>query len=92
MWRGALEFDTATILWLAMQVGRHRNLYNAFDITRNGPQTSALMAQNIATSYFEHKRKRPLFVYDTLSRHCGMEATDPRDGFLHSLVCQLALT
>ncbi|MCJ1394443.1 Non-essential glycogen phosphorylase [Xylographa bjoerkii] len=81
MWRGALDFDTDTILWSAMQVGRHRNLYNSFDVTMNSPQTSALMARNVAASYLDYKKKGPHTLYDTLSRNSGMGATDSRDRF-----------
>jgi hypothetical protein len=81
MWRGALDFDPNIILWSAMQVGRHRNLYQSFDITMNSPRTSALVARSIAASYFDYKKKGPLTIYDTLSRHSGMGATDLRDRF-----------
>jgi hypothetical protein len=81
MWRGALDFDPNIILWSAMQVGRHRNLYQSFDITMNSPRTSALVARSIAASYFDYKKKGSLTIYDTLSRHSGMGATDLRDRF-----------
>src|SRR6266480_2595140 len=60
MWRGALDFDPNVILWSAMQIGRHRNLYNSFNITMKSPRTSALMARNIASSYYDYKKKGPL--------------------------------
>ena len=81
MWRGALEFDTTIILWFALQVGRHRNLYNSFDIAMNSSPTSALMARSIASSYFDYKKRGCQTIYDTLSRHSGMGATDSRDRF-----------
>ena len=81
IWRGALDFDTNIILWLAMLVGRHRNLYSGFNNTMNSPQTSALVARNVAASYFDYRKKGPLPIYDTLSRHSGMGATDSRDRY-----------
>ncbi|KAH7079379.1 hypothetical protein BKA63DRAFT_265764 [Paraphoma chrysanthemicola] len=81
MWKGSLELSTNVVLWMAMMVGRHRNLYEQYDITMGSPQASALMARNIAESYFDFKIKGPLPIYDTLSRHLGMGATDPRDRF-----------
>jgi hypothetical protein len=81
IWKGSLNMDTNVMLWSAMLVGRHRNLYENFDITMGSPRNSALMARNIAASYFEFKKRGPLPIYDMLSRHCGMGATDPRDRF-----------
>jgi hypothetical protein len=81
IWKGSLDMDTNVMLWSAMLVGRHRNLYISFDITMGSPRTSALMARNIAASYFQFKKRGPIPVYDMLSRHSGMEATDSRDRF-----------
>ena len=81
MWRGALDFDPNIILWSAMQIGRHRNLYENFSNTVNSPRTSALFARSIAASYFDYKKKGPHAIYNTLSRHSGMGATDSRDRF-----------
>ena len=64
-----------------MQVARHRNLYNGFDIAMKSPQTSVLVARNVAASYFDYKKKGPRTLYDTLSRNSGMGATDLRDRF-----------
>ncbi|KAH8587764.1 heterokaryon incompatibility protein-domain-containing protein [Bisporella sp. PMI_857] len=81
MWRGALDLNTNIILWVVMQVARHRDLYESFDIFMGSPPSSALMARNIATGYFEYKRAGPLSIYDTLSRYSGMGATDSRDRY-----------
>ena len=81
VWRGALDFDTNTILWSAMLVARYRNLYNSFDITMDSPQTTALVARNIAASYFDYKKHGPRTLYDALSRNTGMGAADSRDRF-----------
>lgn len=81
MWKGSLDMDTNIILWSATLIGRHRNLYNSYNITMDSPQTSALMARNIATSYFQFKKSGPIPLYDTLSRQSGMGATDLRDRF-----------
>jgi hypothetical protein len=81
MWRGALDLNTDIILWVVMQIARHRDLYESFDIFMGSPPSSALMARNIATGYLEYKRAGPLSIYDTLSRYNGMEATDPRDRY-----------
>lgn len=81
MWRGALDLDTDVILWVTMQIARHRDLYERFDIFMGSPPCSALMARNIATGYLEYKSLGPLSIYDTLSRYNGMEATDPRDRY-----------
>jgi hypothetical protein len=81
IWKGSLDMDMDVILWSAMLIGRRRNLYNIFDITMGSPRTSALMARNIATSYFLFKKRGPVSIYDTLSRQCGMGATDSRDRF-----------
>jgi hypothetical protein len=81
MWRGALDLNTDIILWVTMQIARHSNLYNSFDIFMDSPPSSALMARNIATGYFEYKRIGRLAIYDVLSRYNGMEATDPRDRY-----------
>ena len=79
MWRGALEFDAVVMLWSAMEIGRHQNLYERFDLYMGSPPTSALMARSVAASYFDYKKKGALPIYDTLSRHGGMRATDSRD-------------
>ncbi|KAH8691009.1 heterokaryon incompatibility protein-domain-containing protein [Phaeosphaeriaceae sp. PMI808] len=81
VWKGSLDLSTNVVLWMAMLIGRHKNLYENYDITMGSPQASALMARNIAASYFEFKKRGPLPIYDTLSRHLGMSATDPRDRF-----------
>jgi hypothetical protein len=81
MWRGALDLNTDIILWVVMQIARHRDLYESFDIFMGNPPSSALMARNIATGYLEYKRAGPLSIYDTLSRYNGMEATDPWDRY-----------
>jgi hypothetical protein len=81
MWKGSLELSTQVVLWVAMIIGRHKNLYENYDITMGSPQVSALMARDIAASYFEFRKRGPLPIYDTLSRHLGMSATDPRDRF-----------
>jgi hypothetical protein len=81
MWRGALDLDTDIILWVTMQIARHGNLYDGFNIFMGSPPSSALMARNIATGYFEYKKHGPLSIYGTLSRYNGMEATDPRDRY-----------
>lgn len=79
MWRGALKFDAVVMLWSAMEIGRHRNLYERFNWYMGSPPTSALMARSVAASYFDYKKKGARPIYDTLSRHAGMGATDPRD-------------
>jgi hypothetical protein len=81
VWKGSLDLSTNVVLWMAMLIRRHKNLYENYDITMGSPQTSALMAGNIASSYFDFKKRGPLPIYDTLSRHHGMGATDPRDRF-----------
>jgi hypothetical protein len=81
MWKGSLDMDTTVILWSAILVGRHRNLYKSYNIIMRSPQSSALMARNIAASYFQFEKRGPIPLYDTLSRHSGMGATDSRDRF-----------
>lgn len=81
MWRGCLDMDTDVVLWSSMLVGRHRNLYIAFDITMGSRPFSGLMARNIAAGYYDFKKTGPLPVYDVLSRYLGMGATDPRDRY-----------
>lgn len=81
IWKGSLDMDTDVMLWSAMLVGRRRNLYSNFNIVMGSPRTSALMARNIATSYFQFKKEGPIPLYDMLSRHSGMGATDSRDRF-----------
>ena len=81
MLRGALDLNTEIILWVALHIGRHRNLYESFDIFSGGPHTSVLMARNIATGYIEYKARGPLPIYDTLSRYNGMNATDRQDRY-----------
>ena len=81
IWKGSLEMDTNVILWSTMLIGRHRNLFSSFDITMGSPQNSALMARNIAESYFQFKKRGPIPIYDVMSRHNGMGATDSRDRF-----------
>lgn len=67
MWRGALDLDTKIILWVTMQIARHKNLHESFDILMGSPASSALMARSIATGYFEYKTAGPRSIYDTLS-------------------------
>ncbi|KAK1753958.1 heterokaryon incompatibility protein-domain-containing protein [Echria macrotheca] len=81
MRRGSLDLDTRIILWNTLHIARHRNLYEAFNAFKGSPASSALMARNIATGYFEYKRAGRLPIYDTLSRYNGMGATDPRDRY-----------
>ncbi|KAH3919705.1 hypothetical protein HBH56_017690 [Parastagonospora nodorum] len=81
MWKGSLDLSTNVVLWMAMLIGRHKNLYENYDVTMGSPQVSALMARNIAASYFKFRKRGPLPIYDTLSRQLGMSATDPRDRF-----------
>lgn len=81
MWKGALDFETEVILWSAMLIQRHRNLYIRYDILMGSPEFSALKAGNIAAGYYDFKKKGPLPIYDTLSRYSAMSATDPRDRF-----------
>ncbi|KAH7384549.1 heterokaryon incompatibility protein-domain-containing protein [Pyrenochaeta sp. MPI-SDFR-AT-0127] len=81
MWRGRLDLDTDVILWLAMQVGRHRNLYCNFNNTMGSPEFSALTARDIASGYYAFKDHGPRPIYGVLSRYLGMEATDSRDRF-----------
>jgi hypothetical protein len=71
-----MELDTDVMLWSAMLIARHRNLYENFDIAIGSLQHSALKAQNVAASYYDFKKKGPLLIYDTLSRHSGIGATD----------------
>ena len=68
MWRGALDLNTDIILWVAMQIARHSDLYESFDIFMGSPPSSALMARNIATGYLEYKRAGPLSIYDTVGK------------------------
>ncbi|KAK5655756.1 hypothetical protein OQA88_5293 [Cercophora sp. LCS_1] len=81
MRRGSLELDTNIIIWVIMQIARHGNLYNAFDVFMGSQEDSALTARNIATGYLEYKKAGPLSIYDTLSRYNAMGATDPRDRY-----------
>ncbi|KAH9989491.1 heterokaryon incompatibility protein-domain-containing protein [Xylariaceae sp. FL0662B] len=81
MWRGALDINTHIILWSAMQVARHRDLYEKFDLFMGSPPSSALMARNIATGYLRYKGAGPIPIYDTISWYNGMEATDRRDRY-----------
>ncbi|KAL7625878.1 hypothetical protein AAE478_005102 [Parahypoxylon ruwenzoriense] len=81
MWRGALDLETNIILWVTMQIARHRNLYANFNNFVVSPPHSTLLARNVATGYFEYKKTGPLSIYDTLSRYSGMEATDPQDRY-----------
>ena len=81
MWRGALDLNTDIILWVAIQIARHRDLYESFDIFIGSPLSSALIARNVATGYLEYKRAGLLSIYDNLSRYNGMEATGPRDRY-----------
>jgi len=81
MWRGTLNLNIDIIIWMVMQIARHRDLYEVFNVFMGSPPSSALMARNIATSYLEYKRIGPLSIYDTLSRYNGMKATDPRDRY-----------
>ncbi|KAF2790473.1 HET-domain-containing protein [Melanomma pulvis-pyrius CBS 109.77] len=81
MWKGTFDLNTDVVLWSAMLIGRHRNLYENYDVAMGSPQTSALNARNIAAAYYDFKKKGPLPLYDTLSRHLGMGATDSRDRF-----------
>jgi hypothetical protein len=39
------------------------------------------VARSIVASYFDYKKKGPLIIFDTLSRHSGIGATDLRDRF-----------
>jgi hypothetical protein len=81
MWKGPLDLETEVILWSAMLIQRHQNLYVRYDILMGSPEFSALKAGNIAAGYYNFKKKGPLPIYDTLSRYLGMGATDPRDRF-----------
>lgn len=81
MWKGSLDLDTDVMLWSAMLIQRHKNLSVCYDISMGSPEVSALRAANIAAGYYDFKNKGPLPIYDTLSRHLGMGATDPRDRF-----------
>jgi len=81
MWKGPLDLDTDVVLWSAMLIGRHRNLYVKYDIAMGSPQASALKARETAAGYYDYKKRGPLPLYDTLSRYLGMGATDPRDRF-----------
>jgi hypothetical protein len=81
MRRGSLDLDTNIILWATVQIARHGNLYNSFNIFMGSPSSSALMARNIATGYLEYKSAGPRSIYDTLSRYNAMGATDPRDRY-----------
>ncbi|KAH8680727.1 heterokaryon incompatibility protein-domain-containing protein [Xylariales sp. PMI_506] len=81
MWRGGLSLHTGKILWMALQIGRNKDLYESFNNFMDSPQVSALMARAIASGYFEYKKYGPISIYDTLSRYNGMEATDPRDRY-----------
>ncbi|KAH7406348.1 heterokaryon incompatibility protein-domain-containing protein [Phaeosphaeria sp. MPI-PUGE-AT-0046c] len=81
IWKGSLDLNTHPVLWTAMLIGRHKNLYENYDISMGSPQVSALMARNIAASYFDTKTRGPRPIYDTLSRYSGMSATEPRDRF-----------
>ncbi|KAF2108805.1 heterokaryon incompatibility protein-domain-containing protein [Lophiotrema nucula] len=79
VWKGSLNMDTNAILWVAILVGRHRNLYNSYGIVMGSPKYSVLMARNIAESYYRFKKTGPGAIYDVLSRNLGMGATDFRD-------------
>ena len=81
IWRGALDLKTYIVVWITMQIARHKNLYESFDIFMGSPPISALLARNIATGYIEFTETGPLSIYDTLSRYNGMKATDPRDRY-----------
>ncbi|KAF2753835.1 HET-domain-containing protein [Pseudovirgaria hyperparasitica] len=81
MWKGTLEFDPEIILWTASLIGLHRNLANAFNTLLGCPETSQLYAQNISLSFGRFKSKGPLPIYEMLSHHADMQATDPRDRF-----------
>ena len=81
IWRGALDLNTNIMVWSAMLIARHQNLYESFDIFMGSPPISALMARNIATGYIEFRNAGPRSIYDTLSRYNGMGASDPRDRY-----------
>ena len=81
MWKGALDLETEVILWSAMLIQRHQNLYIWYDILMGSPEFSALKAGNIAAGYYNFKKRGPLPIYDTLSTYPAMGATDPRDRF-----------
>jgi hypothetical protein len=53
MWLGALDFNTDIILWVVMQIARHRDLYESFDIFIGSLPSSALMPRNIAIGYLQ---------------------------------------
>lgn len=55
MWRRALDLDTEIILWIALQVARHKDLYESFNIFIGSLQASALLACNIVIGYVEYK-------------------------------------
>lgn len=66
---------------MALQIDRHRDLYEGFDIFMGSPQESALVACNIAIGYLEYKQLGPKSIYDTLSLYNRMEATGSRDRY-----------
>jgi hypothetical protein len=81
MWRGGLSLRTVELLWMALQIVRHKDLYESFNNFRDSPQYSALQAGAIAAGYFEYQKRGPGPIFDILSRYNGMEATDPRDRY-----------
>lgn len=57
-WKGSLDLDTEVLLWSAMLIQRHQNLYVCYDISMGSPEASALKAGNIAAGYYHFKKKR----------------------------------
>jgi hypothetical protein len=79
VWRGLLDINPDKLLWMAMQIGRHRDLYDAFNI--NIPTVRSFSARNIAMTYLQYKSRGPVSIWDTLTRNLGAQAKNPRDRY-----------
>ena len=75
VWKGFLNLGTDIILWSAILVGRHQNLYQGYNITIDTPPISTLRARYIAADYYDLNKAGPCPVYVMLSKSLRMGAT-----------------
>lgn len=78
MWRGGLDLNPRSILFVAVLVDTKRSLWIDFSRhTLNG----TCPARNVATLYFQFQKKGPQPFWDTLRLCRNMEASDRRDRY-----------
>lgn len=77
VWRGSASMDPNVFLWLATQIGNHRDLYSMFGLYCGNEEL--LQARGVALKNLSFRLNGPISLWDTMRLFVSMEATDPRD-------------